>query len=71
VDGTNELGDRNLDGTGELWVSTAADRDYCVLICVRMPNDVAGQFRNTPAQLAELMARRVEILPPPAEPAAK
>jgi hypothetical protein len=52
-------------------VSTAADRDYCVLICVRMPNDVAGQFRNTPAQLAELMARRVEILPPPAEPAAK
>jgi hypothetical protein len=36
-----------------------------------MPNDVAGQFRNTPAQLAELMARRVEILPPPAEPAAK
>jgi hypothetical protein len=71
VDATNELGDRNLDGTGELWVSTAADRDYCVLICVRMPNDVAGQFRNTPAQLAELMARRVEILPPPAEPAAK
>lgn len=71
VDGTNELGDRNLDGTGELWVSTPADRDYCVLICVRMPNDVAGQFRTSPAQLAELMARRIEILPPPADPAAK
>lgn len=70
VDATNELGDRNLDGTGQLWVSAAADRDYCVLICVRMPNDVAGQFRTSPAQLAELMARRVEILPPPAEPPA-
>lgn len=71
VDGTNELGDRNLDGAGELWVSAAADRDYCVLICVRMPNDVAGQFRTSPAQLAELMARCVEILPPPDDPAAK
>jgi hypothetical protein len=70
VDATNELGDRNLDGTGELWVSASVDRDYCVLICVRMPNDVAGQFRTSPAQLAELMARRVEILPPPAEPPA-
>lgn len=70
VDATTELGDRNLDGTGQLWVSAAADRDYCVLICVRMPNDVAGQFRTSPAQLAELMARRVEILPPPAEPPA-
>lgn len=70
VDTTNELGDRNLDGTGELWVSAAVDRDFCVLICVRMPNDVAGQFRTSPALLAELMARRVEILPPPAEPPA-
>jgi hypothetical protein len=69
VDGTNDLGDRTLDGAGELWLSTAADRDYCVLICVRMPNDVAGQFRTPPAKLAELMARRVEILPPPVEPA--
>lgn len=72
VDGTNELGDRSLDGTGSLWVSAAADRDYCVLVCVRIPNDVAGQFRTTAAELASLMARRVEILPPPAEePAAK
>lgn len=71
ADGTNELGDRTLEGTGELWVSAAADRDYCVLVCVRIPNDVAGQLRTTAAELASLMARRVEILPPPAEPAAE
>jgi len=70
VDGTTELGDRNLDGAGELWVSAAADRDYCVVLCIRIPKDVAGQFRVTPGELAALMARRVEILPPPAEPPA-
>lgn len=63
------LSDLTLDGSGELWVSSAADRDYCVLVCIRIPNDVSGQFRMTAAELASLMARRVEILPPPAEPA--
>jgi len=69
-DGTPELGDCVLDGSGELWVSAAADRDYCVVLCLRIPKDVAGQFRVTPGELAALMARRVEILPPPAEPPA-
>jgi len=73
VDGTTQpqLGDRQLDGVGELWVSAATDRDYCVLLCVRIPKDVAGQFRLTPGELAALMARRVEILPPPADPPAQ
>lgn len=69
--GSTSLEEQRMKGAGEIWVSASADRDYCVLICVRMPNDVASQFRTSPAQLAELMARRVEILPPPADPAAK
>jgi hypothetical protein len=68
--GTNELVDLKMGGAGELWVSASPDRDFCTLVCLRMPDDVAGQFRNTPAQLAELIARRVEILPPPADEAA-
>lgn len=65
-----EIQDQKAKGFGELWISTAADRDFCVLVAVRVPEELVGQFRYTPAQLADLIARRVEILPPPADEAA-
>jgi len=70
ADDNNLLGEQKLEGAGQLWVSAAPDRDYCVVLCVRIPKDVAGQFHSKPEALAALMARRVEILPPSAEPPA-
>jgi hypothetical protein len=69
-EGTGELRDLKLKGAGELWVSASPERDYCAVVCLRMPDDVAAQFRSPAAQLAELIARRIEILPPPADEAA-
>lgn len=64
--GVDGLVDQALKGSGAVWLSTAPDRDYCVIVAVRIPDEVADQFRTAPVQLAELMARRVEILPPAA-----
>lgn len=61
--GVDGLVDQAMQGSGSVWLSTAADRDFCVVVAIRMPDEVAGQFRTASAQLAELMARRVEITP--------
>lgn len=57
--------DQVLKGSGAVWLSAAADREYCVIFSIRMPDEVADQFQTPPATLAELMARRVEIVAPP------
>lgn len=63
--GVDGLVDLSLQGSGSLWLSAAPERDYCVIVAVRIPDEVADQFRNPADKLAELMARRVEIVPPP------
>lgn len=67
TDGVEGLVDKPLKGSGAVWLSTAPDRDFCVIVAVRMPDEVAGQFRTGPGQFAALMARRVEIVPPAAD----
>lgn len=64
--GAEGLVDLPLKGSGGLWLSATPDRDYCIVVALRMPNDLDPKpFQAAPAQLVELMARRVEITPPP------
>lgn len=63
--GEPSIVDLPLKGSGGLWLSATPDRDYCIVVALRMPDDLDPKpFQAAPAQLAELMARRVEITPP-------
>lgn len=50
-------------GICEIWVSAEPRQDMCVVLAIRVPEDVAGMLDQPPAVLAELVARSVEIAP--------
>ena len=51
-------------GTCEIWVSADPKQEFCTVLALRVPVDVAAQLQARPAELVELVARTVEILPP-------
>jgi hypothetical protein len=55
-------------GACEIWISADPKQEFCTVLAVRVPDDVAGQLTLPPAELAELVARTVEIAPPEAAP---
>lgn len=57
-------------GVCEVWVSADPKQEYCTVLALRVPDDIAGQLELPPEQLAELVASSVRILPPPADQAA-
>jgi len=57
-------------GVCEIWVSADPKQEYCTVLALRVPDDIAGQLELPPEQLAELVASSVRILPPPADQAA-
>jgi hypothetical protein len=52
---------KKWDGACEIWVSADPKQEFCVVIAVRVPDDVAGVLEAPPAKLAELIARTVTI----------
>jgi hypothetical protein len=56
--------------TCEIWVSADPKQEFCTIIALRAPDDVATNLEMPPADMAALVARSVEILPPPDAPAA-
>ena len=57
-------------GVCEIWVSADPKQEFCTVLALRVPDDIAAQLELPPEQLAELVARTVRVLPPPDEPAA-
>lgn len=55
-------------GACEIWISADPKQEFCTVLAVRVPDDVAGMLAVPPAALAELVARTVEIAPPEAAP---
>jgi len=51
-------------GTCEIWVSADPKQEFCAVLALRAPVDVVAQLQARPAELVELVARTVEILPP-------
>ena len=52
---------KKWDGACEIWVSADPKQEFCVVIAVRVPDDVAEALEAPPAKLAELIARTVTI----------
>jgi hypothetical protein len=57
-------------GACEIWVSAEPKQEYCTVMALRVPDDIAAQLELPPEQLAELVASSVRILPPPDDQAA-
>ncbi|MGI9178836.1 MAG: hypothetical protein ACR2IT_13390, partial [Pirellulales bacterium] len=63
-------------GACEIWVSADPKQEFCTVLALRVPDDIAAQLELPSEQLAELVASTVRVLPPPDEqpadpPAAK
>lgn len=56
-------------GTCEIWVSAEPKQEFCVVMAIRVPAEVAGQLGMSPAELVALVARTVEIMPADRQPA--
>lgn len=65
----NTYNDKTLPAICEIWVSSDPKQEFCTVLVVRVPQEVAEKLEAAPQQLVELVARSVEELPP-AEPAA-
>jgi len=63
---------RKWPGSCEIWVSADPKQEFCTVVALRVPADVAENLELPAEQLAALVARTVAIVPPPdaaAEPA--
>lgn len=56
-------------GRCEIWVSADPKQEFCTVLALRVPDDVASQFPVTVPELIELVARTVEPVAAAAEPA--
>lgn len=55
-------------GTCEIWVSAEPKQEFCVVMALRVPAEVAEQLGMSPAELAALVARTVAIMPADRQP---
>lgn len=59
---------KRTPGLCEIWISAEPKQEFCTVLAVRVPEDVAGMLAVPPAELIELVARTVEIAPPESSP---
>jgi hypothetical protein len=67
-EGADNQEPKRRPGACEIWISADPKQEFCTVLAVRVPDDVAGIVAVPPAALAELVARTVEIAPPEAAP---
>ncbi len=54
---------KKWDGACEIWVSADPKQEFCVVIALRAAEAVVGSLELPPAELVELIARTVAIIP--------
>jgi len=50
-------------GLAEIWVSAEPEQEFCVVFALRVPEEAAGLLSPPLSEMAELIARTVEIVP--------
>ncbi|MFM7205533.1 MAG: hypothetical protein ACKO4T_02530 [Planctomycetaceae bacterium] len=67
----NEYVDKNAPGICDIWVSSDPKQEFCTVLVLRLPEEVADMLEVPSDQLMELVARTVQTVEPPADEAAQ
>lgn len=64
IQNNSQYVDKSLPGICVVWVSSEPKQEFCTVLVLRVPQEIAERLELPPEQLVELVARTVQIVPP-------